>query len=158
LSSKDLRLQYAYPNSSKTISYSFYTAKDNIGIFQEMPFSYYLISKIKLEASSGLQYHDNYLFNEAIKSAQNYLFVRLSQGGGYYTYSLSSGGAYFEYQPQATDTLGLTYLLDFSLQQRRYCTTTDIDTHLSLRKSFDYLAYKTTNDNYVPQILSNGSF
>jgi hypothetical protein len=151
VNNKNLRLVDSLFSNTHHIEYIFYQNTKDIGLFQEIPISYYLISNNRFE------FPQSSLEDQLQNIVKNYLVVRLAQGGGYYTYSLTDyQTGVFSYTPEAADSLGLTYLMDFSTIQKRYSMPGDT-TPLSGSQSISFLSFFYDNEEYTWNIYSNNS-
>lgn len=126
ITSAELFLNTAYPKTTNIYFNNgvYDDTKVVDGQMQKLPSSYYIISRLSNE--EGKQGTTPVLSNEIYKDRKNYLFARTARGGGYYTWL-------FGYNPenkqqegvcsfieQATDLVGLKYLLDADFRQKRF--------------------------------------
>ena len=120
---------YLYSNYPRQISIVF---SDGVadpsltpnGKLQELPPSYYIFSIFSDEA--GPEEGKSLLNKAEYQDRRYYLFVRTSRGGGYYTWTFGynpdtkTQEGILNFQSQATDIVGLKYLLDSDFRQKRF--------------------------------------
>lgn len=93
----------------------------NISLY-EFGASSYIVSRYANENN------EENITNEEVR--RSFLIARLARGGGYYKFAYTSLldpntgkdelGANFEYTPEATDTMGLSYIIDGDPRQKRF--------------------------------------
>lgn len=107
----NLYLLYVTPTTGTIqLSTGYEIQKAPDGKLQKFYPSYYIFSSINKEGTD--------VFN--LRNKDNYRLVRNASGGGYYTWTFIGAQALVEFQNNATDVLGLKYLLDIDYRQKRF--------------------------------------
>lgn len=161
LTSSELFLIKTYP---KTTNLYFNTGvydstKVIDGQMQKLPPSYYIISKFSNEIGKKTT---PLLSDSEYKNRTNYLFARTARGGSYYSWT-------FGYNPeadqqegvcsfieQATDLMGLRYLLDGDFRQKRFYSTVYSTWEKGLTHKGFQSFFINANDEMIFQIRTKG--
>ena len=116
ISYDELKLESYYP-VNVIFSFSSEAVVAAQSQIKELEFSNYFISKMRTEGSHNPDHKDWTKFS-------NYQLIRLAQGGGYYSWFVAGSQhgmeATLTYNPKATDSMGIKYLLSGNLYQKRF--------------------------------------
>lgn len=154
-------LRTYHPNR-ETVGFEDIVQKDapEDGTLHELEASSYIISRYVNE--KGLSYNENnpnqktHHDIDQARDAGNYIIARLARGGGYYQFAYTafekegggSGiGAQFNYIPEATDSMGLNYVIDGDPRQKRFISTSSYSLFAPKVKSATALAFITSESN-----------
>lgn len=136
-------------------------------VLEELESSAYIISAYLNEKGYSLN-NENQLENldlDTILDKRNYLIARLARGGGYYVFSYTTFeeenelvlGANFTYQPEATDVMGLKYVIDGDPRQKRFLAPVYYDLFIPKVSSATAISFIDSDQEIISQIkTSNG--
>ena len=157
---KTCSLESTYP---KLTIISFNNPKDDTATFNVvetqqapklylLPSSYYIVSQYNLETPVDKNENEEAITNHSNK--KDYLITRLARGGGYYTFFYfwddeeQQTYAKATYVPEATDELGLTYLIDADPRQKRFIAVGAYDQYNGV-KSASYPSFILDENNEI---------
>lgn len=126
------------------------------GTLQELEPSAYIVSVYSNE--KGWDNKTSLDIEEARKKS-NFLVARFARGGGYYQFLYTtvdgSIGALLQYIPEATDSMGLEYVIDGDPRQKRFIATSSYDLFLGGISSAETLSFVVDDSNKtLPQITT----